>query len=602
MSDNRAIIVYGIGISPGIAIGPILSLGRSEGRRGWQGPASSGAEQERVRFRRAVDQVETQLLELRERYASARKRSDEADIVESHLLMLRDRMLFSRTLSLIGQDGMDALRAFRQAVNEARAMFTRIGDPYLRERIQDVEQVAARVRRQLEGKPEPSFADATGRAVVVGVDFAPEDVLRMREDGVQGFISEKGGPTSHAAIVARSLGMPAVAGAAEAVRLATSGDLIILDGSSGRIILRPGREDLDRYRERQQQEQQRKEQDATALPPETETSDGRVVIVDAAIAAASETGPALGKGAVGIGLFRSEYDYLGRPSLPDEEMLFSVYRQVLSTAAPHTVTIRTLDAGGDKSVAGLGPAGEANPALGLRGIRFSLRQPDIFRTQLRALLRASSFGSLRIMFPMVASLDDLRKAKAALATARSELAGRGQACQERIPVGVMVEVPAAVAIVDLLAKEADFLSIGTNDLIQYALAIDRGNEQVAHLYEPLHPAVLRMIRQVIEAGRAAGIEVGLCGEMAGDPRCLPVLLGLGLGQLTVRQDVLSLVKRMVRDCSLAEAEGLVREVFACPTAREVRIAIDGFFARCLPRWRLEAEEGLPVARSGFGVV
>ena len=601
MTENRAIIVYGIGISPGIAIGPILALGRGDGRRGWQGQASSSAAQERIRFRKAVDQVEGQLLELRERYASTRSRSDEGDIVESHLLMLRDRMLFARTLTLIGQDGMDAHRAFRQAVTEARAMFTRIGDPYLRERVQDVEQVAARVRRQLEGEPEPSFSGPAGRAVVAGVDFSPEDVLRMREDGVQGFFSEKGGPTSHAAIVARSLGLPAVAGAAEAVRLAISGDLIILDGSSGRIILRPGREDIDRYRERQQQEQQRKEQESAALPDETETRDGRLIALDAAIATAADAAPALARGAVGIGLFRSEYDYLGRQTLPDEEALFAVYREVLSTAAPHGVTIRTLDAGGDKSVAGLGPEGEANPALGLRGIRFSLRQPEIFRTQLRALLRASGFGSLRIMFPMIASLDDLRKAKAALETARSELSARGQACQAKVPVGIMVEVPAAVTIIDLLAREADFLSIGTNDLIQYALAIDRGNEQVAHLYEPLHPAVLRMIRQVVEAGRAANIEVGLCGEMAGDPRCLPVLLGLGIDQLTVRQDVLSLVKRMVRDCSLAEAEGLVREVFGCTTAREVRVAIDGFFSRSLPRWRLDSDDGPVPAGVGFGV-
>jgi len=576
--DGSSFSFQGTGISPGIVIGPVLALGSWQSGRGERRALASAEEaaREEKRFRQAVDLAEAQLLAVRKECAHGPPGS--AAIIDSHLLMLRDRMLFERTIVIIREQRCNAEWALERSLEEIHAVFARIEDPYLRDRVQDVEQVGQGVFRMLAGQERQDFHGDAPRVIVAATDVAPEEVLRMAAEKVLGFFTARGGAVSHTAIVARTMGLPSVAGAEEAVRLAASGDLAIIDGDSGRIILRPNREQIEQYGELQRRQEQYSQAVAFCAHLAAETRDGVRLRLDANIEVAEEASQAMAWGAEGIGLFRSEYYYLGREGLPEEEALFETYRGLLTRLSPFAVTIRTLDAGGDKLLAGVGLGGETNPALGLRAIRFSLKRPEIFKVQLRALLRASAHGSLRIMFPMIASLDEVQEIREILASVEEELAARGHPCAARVPLGIMVEVPGAVAIADVLAREVDFLSIGTNDLTQYSLAIDRGNEQVAHMYDSLHPAVLRMIRHVVEAGHGAGIEVGLCGEMAGDLRCLPLLLGVGLDQLSMHPMAIPYVKRMLRNSVMEEAEALVAEALACASGRDVRRCLEEFLA------------------------
>lgn len=560
--------IYGIGASPGIIIGRIRLLGRRRGQRHEHARLDSiriGAEA--ARFKAAVDRAEDQLRHARRQFAE--QLAGYAAIIDSHLLMLRDRMIFDRTLTAIEQQGIDAEWALEKALNETRATFAAINDPYLRARVHDVEQVAERVFRQLAEEGEEEFAGPEGKVILVARDFAPEDILRMPAGRVLGFVAEQGGATSHSAIIARTLGIPSVVGAAEITQAAATNDLIVVDGGTGLLHLHPTPDQLEYYREYQQQYQRYSEEVAAYSHLAAETIDGLAVRIEANIGKAEEAALAVEYGAGGIGLFRSEYHYLNRQTLPDEEELFALYQGLLVSLAPFPVTIRTLDAGGDKFPASLRWASETNPALGLRAIRFSLREPAIFTAQLRALFRAGVHGRLRIMFPMITSLCEVQRVKELIAAVQDELHREGVPFAVEVPIGIMIEVPSAVSVADVLAREVDFFSIGTNDLIQYALAIDRGNEQVAHMYEPLHPAVLRMIRQVVVAGHEAGIPVAMCGEMAGDLAVLPVLLGLGLDELSMHPYAIPYVKRMIRQSTAEDCEGLAAEVLGCASAQAV---------------------------------
>lgn len=559
---------YGIGASPGIVIGRVKHLGRRKKSRHEHGfLEASLVAMEKGRFTGAVAKAEAQLNAVRSQFAD--QLAGYASIIDSHMLMLRDRMIFERTLMLIEAEGIDAEWALEKALNETRAAFAAIDDPYLRARIHDVEQVAERIFRQLDGEADDAFADLDEKVIVAARDFAPEDILRMRSGQILGFFTEKGGATSHTAIVARTLRIPSVVGAENITRAVTSGDMVILDGSTGRIHLHPTQDQLDYYREYQQQYQRYSEQVAVFTHLSPETFDGLKVRVEANIEMAEEVVQAVEYGAGGIGLFRSEYYYLNKKETPDEEELFLLYKDLLATLSPFPVTIRTLDAGGDKFPASLRWASEMNPALGLRAIRFSLREPEIFISQLRALFRASVYGRLRIMFPMISSVCEVKKVKELIASVKAALAREAIPFEPQTPIGIMIEVPSAVSVADALAQEVDFFSIGTNDLIQYALAIDRGNEHVAHMYEPLHPAVLRMIKQVTDAGHEAGISVAMCGEMAGDLAVLPVLLGLGVDEFSMHPYAIPYVKRMIRLSTAEESERLAARVLRCSTAQAV---------------------------------
>ncbi len=574
-------IFYGIGASPGVVIGKILHLGRKNRQRKQIHLSAGDVAQEKNDFTNAVDRAEQQLTEARNAFAE--HLTDYISIIDTHILMLRDKMLYDCTLALIETEKINAEWALEKALNRARAAFKRIGDKYLSERVHDVEQVAARVFELLAGgEQEDPFAAIDEKVIVVARDFSPADTIKMRSQFVLGFLTEMGGATSHTAIVARSLGIPAVVGVEKIARQVANGEMVILDGSGGRVFVNPTRDQLAQYQECQRQYERYSGNIAQFTHLAAETIDGQKVRVNANIELLEETPAALEYGAAGIGLFRSEYYYIGKKEVPDEERLFTLYKDLLLRLAPFPVTIRTLDVGGDKLDGNLSLNGEANPAMGLRAIRLSLRVPEIFITQLRALFRASVYGNLRVMFPMVSSVCQITKVKELIAEAKAGLDRDDLPYDGTTAIGVMIEVPSAVSVADVLAREVDFFSIGTNDLIQYALAIDRGNEHVAHMYEPLHPAVLRMIRQVVEVGHAAGIEVGMCGEMAGDVTYLPLLLGLGLDELSMHPFAIPYVKRMIRTSTAAEAEQLVQEVMACSTALEVHQCLVDYLPRRYP--------------------
>lgn len=582
----------GVAASPGIAIGRALVLAHQQwGRpRRLSGRHEVGGEE--ARLAAAVSQARQGLLALK-------KRCD-ADflqfkpIIDSHLLILEDPMLVERARLLIAERMVCAEMALKHSLAECEEKLSGLSDPYLRERAADARHVAHLIVKELLGTG--GELDPDEPIILVGNDFSPEDVLSMDSKLVLGFVNELGGVTGHSAIVARTVAIPAVVGCPDICQEVMSGDLLVVDGNSGRVVVNPESRELAAYQDRKKQfaEYSRQINFFAHLP--AETKDGRQIAIEANLEMLDEIGQALEYGAGGIGLFRSEFYYLTPDGPPPEELLVSIYEHLLTSLSPFPVTIRTLDIGGDKQVKGHSSRLEKNPALGLKAIRLSLRKPELFKTQLRALFRAAEYGNLRIMFPMITSYCELLEVKEVVAQVRAELRSQGLPSGDDVEIGIMVEVPSAVAVADILAREVDFFSIGTNDLIQYAMAVDRVNEQVAHMYNPLHPAILRMIAQVVEAGHNAGIEVGLCGEMAGDMSTLPVLLGLGLDSLSMHPLAIPYVKKMVRKTVSDQAEGLVTDLLACPSAIALRTRLKEHLQKYYPEegqrqpWLPEGDE------------
>ncbi|MBU2550846.1 MAG: phosphoenolpyruvate--protein phosphotransferase, partial [Proteobacteria bacterium] len=464
--------------------------------------------------------------------------------------------------------------ALKKSVDRARAMFSRIRDDYIRSRIKDIEDVTDRITRNLVGSKSEDLGAIRERVIIVSRDLSPADTTQMRLDRVMGFITDMGSRTSHTAIMAQALEIPAVVGLEDSTSRIKTGDLIIVDGTAGHVIINPDEKTLEFYYGRQRSyESYQAEIVRTAHLP-AETLDHRRIVVKGNIEWFEEVAAVIDHGGEGIGLYRTEFLYLSKRRLPTEEELFEDYRDVTQILSPRPVTIRTLDLGGDKFASSLDMGGDINPALGLRAIRLCLREQDIFRNQLRAILRASAFGHIKIMFPMISGLQEFLMARDILDQVRRDLDRDGIEYDPEIQIGTMIEVPSAVVIADILAAEADFFSLGTNDLIQYSLAIDRVNEHVAHMYEPLHPAVLRMIQAVAQAGHTAGIKVSVCGEMAGDPICVPILLGMGLDELSMTSLAIPRIKRLIRMANMAECQEYLNTVLRCRTTVEVRQFVD----------------------------
>ena len=582
---EQSTTLYGIGASPGIVVGKILVLRRHTRKAGWYKLAAEEIEPEEKRFLRAIDQAENELVILRNQLAD--DLSDALSIIDSHVLMVRDRMIVDRTIKIIRDKKINAEWALAKALGHIKKKFNRIEDPYIRERYADVKHVADRVFGILSGRESDPFADIDSQVIVVAHDFSPEDTLRLRSESVLGFITEKGGITSHTAILSRSLGIPAVLGIGQLTKKCATGDTVILDGHTGRVCLCPTQDQIGQFQEYSRQHQAFSDDIAFYIHLSSETFDGYKIRLAANIETLNELDAVQKFGAEGIGLFRSEFDCFHRQKIKEEENFYETYKKILSTLAPLPVTIRTLDVGGDKFAEHLPHRDvridiERNPALGLRSIRYSLKEPGLFTTQLRAMLRASVFGKLRILFPMISSLSELEKAYFFLNKAKKQLLANAVPFDPDIEVGIMVEVPSAVMVADTLAREVDFFSIGTNDLIQYSLAIDRGNEQVAHMYDPLNPAVLRMVKQTVEAGHAQGIEVSLCGEMAGDVLTVPVLLGLGVDELSMRPSALPFVKRLLRLSSTSQLSELRDEILACDDGAEIRRFLNSYLPEHYP--------------------
>ena len=579
----------GIGASPGIAIGPAYLLDQDKFtivRRHLE-VSEVGMEQER--FREAVSKVEDQLnvliseipVEIREH----------ASILKAHVLMLRDKMIYDRTLDTIEEDRVNAEWALKKVHDHVKGLFKTVKDDYIRERLEDVEYVIKRVQSSLTGSPSPALTEITSPVILVARDLSPADTVQMSPDRILAFVTDMGSRTSHTAIVAQSLGIPAVVGLENCTGKILTGDTLVVDGLRGEVVVTEDESLLGRYREKQESYNRYRIDVIHSSHLPAETRDGFRVTIKANVELIEELTNVIVNGAEGVGLLRTEFLYLASKGLPSEEKLYRTYREVAERLNPYPVTIRTFDLGGDKFVSSVPLCDEINPALGLRAIRLCLREPSLFKTQLRAILRASVHGRIRILFPLVSGRMEIVQAKQYMKDVMEELQAEGVAFDEKIPLGIMIEVPTAVMVADILAREVDFFSIGTNDLIQYSLAIDRVNERVAHLYEPLHPAILRMIHRTVEAAHDSGIEAALCGEMAGEPMYVPIMLGFGLDELSMNPMVVPRIKRMVRGVTQEECRKLVRELLDIDTAMGIRKRLVTFLSRRFPD-EFDRQQGL----------
>ena len=569
MSDDTEIRFEGIGVSPGIAFGRIHVVREDLDEIVRYQIAPSQVTDEIGRFEAGLIQTRMQILEMQQRIAESIGAKDAA-IFDAHLLVVEDRTLIDEVLRKLKNDLCNVEWAFQEVATRYAETLSKIDDPYLRERALDIQDVTKRVIRNLQGKAPKAFLSLSQPHILVAHNLTPSDTATMNRDNVLGVATDLGSRTSHAAILARSLNIPAVLGLHDITAKLETGQHVLVDGSDGWLIVNPTPETLEHYK----QIESRRAKVAAQLKQLRETTsitrDGRHIVLSANIELPADVDAVAANGAEGIGLYRTEFLYLNRETLPSEDEQYETYRRVAERVRPNPLIIRTFDLGGDKLPAGALDIGdELNPFLGWRAIRFCLENQDIFKTQLRAILRASTVGNVKVMFPMISGLDELRRAMAVLKECKEQLRDSNIAMAEKLEVGAMVEIPSAAICANSLACEADFLSIGTNDLIQYALAVDRVNEKVAYLYEPTHPAILRLLKMVADAAHANHIWVGVCGEMAGDVALVPLLLGLGMDELSAAATVVPRVKRAVQSLTIPECRELVEETLKLNTASEI---------------------------------
>ena len=558
----------GIAASSGIAIGKAQVVGKEQFLVSSKKLTVDKIPQEILRFEEALIKTRKELLQLRREIDSSLGQ-DHARIFDAHLLVLEDRLLIEDVISLIKTDKVNVEYAFDQVSKKYINTLSKLHDQYLKERAIDVEDVSKRVLRKLLKKEEKSLADIKERGIIAAHDLSPVDTASLPKTQILGFVTDVGGRTSHTAIIARALGIPAVVGL-ETITLAVSfGDTLIVDGSEGVVIVNPSQATLNEYKKRQKaaKKPERVLQVLKKLP--AESKDGKKITLAANIELPEEIPVALDWGAEGIGLYRTEYLFLGRDRLPTEDEQYHAYLKVAKKMKSLPVILRTLDIGGDKFISRPDIPKDMHPFLGWRAIRFCLARLDIFKSQLRAILRASVAGNLKIMFPMISGVEELREAKKVLAECKKELKKEGAKFDESIKVGIMIEVPSAALISDILAAESDFFSIGTNDLIQYSLAVDRGNEKVGYLYEPGHPGVLKLIKNIVDNAHKANIWVGMCGEMASEPVFSFLLLGMGLDEFSVSPPVIPRIKKLIREVSFEDAKKVVRQIEKFCCAKEV---------------------------------
>ncbi len=558
----------GNGVSPGVAMGEVLLPRRVVFTSRKELIAEAQVPDELKRLHQAIDRTRDDLVKVKESIREKMGREN-SFIFEAHLLILEDPSLLAGLESIIREDKARAEWALSKTNGRYEQLFESLADDYFRQRKSDVSDVLTRVYRNLEVWREKEKTPQTEHILVAHELLPSEAALRLSRELTLGIALDMGGQTSHTAILARSLSIPAVLGLRDISRRVREGDFVIVDGTDGEVIINPPPAVRREFQAKKEKYENYGRELRKTAKLKSETLDRVRFTPLANIELPEEVSLALSMGAEGVGLFRSEFIYLRRESLPSEEDHFEIYSRIARGAHPHPVTIRTLDIGGDKSLPQLNIEKEPNPALGLRAVRFSLRNRDLFRVQLRAILRASVQGNVRILIPMVTEVDEIVDVKDTFEDVKEELRRKGEGFDEKIPLGVMIEVPAAAALADLILKDVDYVSIGTNDLIQYFLAVDRSNEFVSYLYKPLHPAVLRLIRSVIQAARRAEKDVAVCGEMAADPLSAIVLLGFGLRTFSMNPIFIPRIKKALRSVECRTAEKIVEETLKLRSAQEI---------------------------------
>jgi phosphotransferase system enzyme I (PtsI) len=567
----------GIAVAPGIARGPAVIHWQEEEEIPYRKIDESELPEEIARFESALIATRAELLEMQQKIAEAIGTND-ASIFDAHLLVVEDRTLIDEVLRSVESERHNVEFAFHKIAERYCKSLSEIDDPYLRERVVDIEDVTRRVIRNLLGKAASGLHAHSEPHIIIAHNLTPSDTALLNRSLVLGFSTEVGSKTSHTAIMARSLGIPAIVGLHDVTSHITGGDPVLIDGYRGILIVNPSPQTIKDYESYEKEKDLVEERLELIRDTFSATTDGIRITLSSNIELPSEMNDVKESGSEGVGLYRTEFLFLNRERLPDEEEQFESYRIVAEQSAPHSVIIRTLDIGGDKVAASLDQPREENPFLGCRAIRFCLEHPAIFKTQLRAILRASAHGHLRLMYPMISGLAEFRQASAILEECKAELRSEGQKFDEKLEVGVMIEVPSAALVADILAKEVKFFSIGTNDLIQYTIAVDRVNDRIAHLYKPTHPAILRLIKTVVEAARENGIWTGVCGEMAGDIVLTPLLLGLGIDELSTSPTLVPRVKKAVQSVSLIECQQLAEKSLKSNSSSDIlQLCVD--FAR-----------------------
>ena len=589
-TEAKEFRLQGIGASPGICIGKAYLVDREGVKvvpKYFINPDRSANEVNR--FKKAVIEAKDDLRQIIR--GMPEDLQHQTSILETHLQLFDDKMLSGRTIERIEQDKVNAEWALKSVVGQVKSMFQSMDDPYLKERVSDIIHVSDRIMHHLTGAESVKISDIDKRVILVARDLSPADTSQIQLERIKGFLTDMGGKTSHTGIIARTLDIPAVLGLVNGTAVIRNDDILIVDGNEGVVIVNPDDTTLVEYEERQARYEAFRARITRESHLEALTADGKNIRVHGNIELPEEVVSVIDNGGDGIGLYRTEFQYMNRNEFPTEFELFDKYRDVVEVMAPNPVTIRTLDINGDKALNHVDSGHEANPVLGLRAIRYCLQNPDVFRTQLRAILRAAAHGNVRILFPMITGCGELIAARRALREAADSLAADGVEHNPDIEIGVMIEVPSAVVMADQLAQKCDFFSIGTNDLIQYSLAIDRSNRNVAYLYDPLNPAIIRMLKHVADVARRKKIEIAMCGEMAGDPLHVPILLGLGITELSMNPHAIPVVKRMVRGLSTIDARKFVKEIVDLDNAEEINRLV-------LERFRIHINSGLVLQQNG----
>ena len=566
--QSREIIIKGITGSPGICIGKAYIVDR-EGvniiKKYYI--SSSSIKQEINRFKNAVKKA-------KDEHALIIKSlnndlSSHINILETHMVLFKDKMLYKKAIDTIYNDKVNAEWALKKVVDQAKSMFQKIDDTYLKSRVIDIVQVGEQIMRYLVGAQDVKISDINKRVILVAHDLSPADTSQINLERIKGFVTDLGGKDSHTGIIAKSLNIPSVLGLEKATTFVNNDDILIVDGTSGVIIINPEENTLFKYEGKRTNYDKYIASLAKNNYLPAVTLDGEKITLMANIELIEEVVSVIDNVADGVGLFRTEFIYLDLKRFPTEEELFNKYKELIDRLTPKPVTIRTLDINGDKVVFYLNSKEETNPALGLRGVRFCLKRTEIFITQIKAILRAASFGNIKLLIPMISCIEEINDVKKIIAKAVIELKKENKIFNDNVPLGIMIEVPSAVIMAEDLAQNVDFFSIGTNDLIQYSLAIDRKNRQVAHLYQPLNPAIIRMIKKIMNAVKKIGIDVTICGEMAGDPVNIPILMGLGLKELSMNSGSIPIVKQIIRKLDFRETEKIANKILEINTVSEI---------------------------------